>query len=228
MSDLGEVLGAVLAGLAHARRIADEESSVIAEYYRDNPLLEGMSLPRVRVPEMVLDLPVLIDSFDEGEPSVPASPQETRSKVQLELQKSVKANGVTLPKTFLDRVDREVQRELNKVQRRKGSRTYTAERTAKAVDRAFLNVVKADSVARFSADQQAAIRADLRAATVATAVKKPGRQPSLAVDVVTADVKDMAAAGNVARLRVTLKEEGLEWTVVEQPDGTVSRTLTPE
>jgi len=47
--------------LVHARRMADEETAAVAEYYKDNPLLEGMSLPRVRVPQLTIDMPITID-----------------------------------------------------------------------------------------------------------------------------------------------------------------------
>ena len=67
MADLGVLLGALISGVVHARRIADEESAAIAEHYKDNPLLSGMSIPRVRVPEVSIDIPMLIESQDEGE-----------------------------------------------------------------------------------------------------------------------------------------------------------------
>lgn len=61
MSELSEVLGALMISLVHARRLADEETAAVAEYYKDHPLLEGMSLPRVRVPELTIDMPLTID-----------------------------------------------------------------------------------------------------------------------------------------------------------------------
>ena len=45
MADIGQLVGTLLASLAHARRITDQETVAIAEYYKDNPLLEGMSVP---------------------------------------------------------------------------------------------------------------------------------------------------------------------------------------
>ena len=41
MAELSEVLGALMVSLVHARRMADEETAAVAEYYKDNPLLEG-------------------------------------------------------------------------------------------------------------------------------------------------------------------------------------------
>ena len=63
MSELSEVLGALMISLVHARRLADEETAAVAEYYKDNPLLEGMSLPRVRVPELTIDMPVTFEQY---------------------------------------------------------------------------------------------------------------------------------------------------------------------
>jgi len=66
MSDFAEVVGTLLAGLARARGTADEETAVLAEHYRKQPLLAGMSVPRVRVPEMMVELPVIVEAHEEG------------------------------------------------------------------------------------------------------------------------------------------------------------------
>jgi len=61
INELGEILGSVMTALVQARKIADMETAALAEFYKEHPLLEGMSLPRVRVPEMTLDVPVIIE-----------------------------------------------------------------------------------------------------------------------------------------------------------------------
>lgn len=67
MATLGELVGALVNSLSHARRLADEETVAIAEHYRNHPLLAGMSVPRVRIPEMRLDLPILLDDYGAGD-----------------------------------------------------------------------------------------------------------------------------------------------------------------
>ncbi|MGD9687394.1 MAG: hypothetical protein AB7U43_10530 [Desulfobacter sp.] len=44
----------------------------------------------------------------------------------------------------------------------------------------------------------------------------------------TAEVKDKSSNENVSRLTLTLKEEGMEWRVGQNDDGTMTRKLTPE
>ena len=51
---------------------------------------------------------------------------------------------------------------------------------------------------------------------------------SVMVSAVTAEVKDKATAANISRIRLTVTEEGLEWTSIEGADGARSHTLTPE
>lgn len=226
-SDLGEVLGTLLASLAHARRIADEESAAIAEHYRDTPLLEGMSLPRVRVPEMVVDLPVLIDEYKAAADSVPSPEPEIRAEARELLAEAAQAEKVKLPKLFLGRFERGMRVELGRLVSHKRPR-WSAEAVVKAADNAFLSALEKDTVRRFTEEQVVTVREDLRRRVASIELEKEGHPPSLAVTVVTSEVKERAAPSNVARLQMTLKEEGMEWTVVEQSDGSVRRVLTPE
>ena len=71
MPDLGDLMGLLVSGVARARRMADEESALIAEQYRRNPLLEGLSVPRVRIPEMTVELPLLLQAYEPGRAAVP-------------------------------------------------------------------------------------------------------------------------------------------------------------
>ena len=61
---LGDVIGAMLADVAKARVRADVEALRIAEAYSRDPLLKHLSVPRFRLPDMVVDLPVLVSGVD--------------------------------------------------------------------------------------------------------------------------------------------------------------------
>lgn len=230
MADLGEVLGTVLASLAHARRIADEQTAAIAEYYAQVPLLSGLSLPRVRVPEMVLELPVVIDSYASGEPGALPPADDMRAKARELMTSIAQEQGVALPAMFLDRFDRELRIEMVRwgLPEGRGGLSYSREALARALDGSFLRAVKQDEVKRFNRDQESHTRAELRRRLGSLLPAPDAKPPAFDVTVLTSDVKERADPRNVMRLRLTLREEGLEWTTVESPDGTVSRTLTPE
>jgi hypothetical protein len=140
MPDLSEILGAFLGSVAHARRLADQETVAIAQHYRSDPLLQGLSVPRVRLPEVVLELPVLVEGFRAA--SKPVPPRRRRGGV--------------------------------------------------------------------------------------VGCEPAGRPAGLEVTVVTDAIKERTNPASVTRLRLTLKEEGLEWTVTDRADGSARSVLTPE
>lgn len=227
MADLSEVLGALLASVTQARRIADEETAALAEHYGGTPLLDGMSLPRIRLPEVVLELPVLIEEFRVGAEEEPVSREAVKSALIDQLQTSAGRSGLSLPKVFLSRFERELAAGLAPYSGKR-PKALTAEGLARVVEAALLRAIEADAVRRFDDAQKKAALADLRRTAREAVAARTVRPPGIEVSVLTEAIKERTAPGNVSRLRMTLKEEGMEWTVVEQPDGSERRTLSPE
>lgn len=228
MADLGRLLGTLLGSLAHARRIADEETAAIAEYYKSNPLLEGMSLPRVRVPELVLDLPMIIEAHEEGEPNQLQEDAVIRQAVSEELHLVLEKEKLHLTQAVLKRFEQEVKIELDSLKAAgEYERGYPRELVVRAVDRAFSRALVSSSH-KIPQAQLRILSSALRVKASAVALKKEGTPARITASVISAEIKEKASAGNVVRLRVTMKEEGLEWTVGQNSDGTVSSKLTPE
>ena len=229
MPDVGRILGALISGVAHARRIADEESAAIAEYYKSNPLLEGMSVPRIRIPELVIDLPMIIEAQEDGQASVPQDDSVIRDAVVKELKLTADREKVRLTQALVDGFQRELKVELDNAKGAGGTGSgFYREATVRAVDKAFARTVGDGSQSKLSQAQMRALSSTLRVKAGASALKQEGLPPSITASVITSDVKDKAGAGNVVRLTVTMKEEGLEWSIGKNADGTTDRKLTPE
>jgi len=229
MSELGQVVGSLLSSLAHARRIADEETALIAEHYRNQPLLEGMSLPRVRVPELTIELPVLIEEEEPGKPEVLEDPRVIRRGVNARFVEAVEKEGVKLSKTVLERFDKRLAEAFREggITGDDGDR-HTHLDVEQAVERAFQRILKSDLSQRLTRTQATAVSKAIVQEAAALAVKEPRVLPSVKVIVRTADIKDKTDPANVTRIKLVLREEGLEWTANMQDDGSVERTLTPE
>ena len=45
---------------------------------------------------------------------------------------------------------------------------------------------------------------------------------------ITSEIKEGAGTANVTRIKLVLREEGLEWSTGENADGSTSRKLMPE
>jgi len=66
MPTLKDYLGSLLRDLNHARVIADVETANIAKVYAENDLLKHFSIPRMKIQETELTIPVAIDELDNS------------------------------------------------------------------------------------------------------------------------------------------------------------------
>lgn len=229
MPDLGDLLGLLVSGVTRARRMADEESALIAEQYRRNPLLEGLSVPRVRIPEMTVELPLLLQSYEAGRAAVP---NDAKKIVTVLLEQA--GESLTRLKLDLSKEDQaRLRGNLDRLVRTAVSSTSAAtgyrEAVSRAAQQALLDVLDAGGLrVKFSPAAVRDLLADLQLRALDVAEKTPAEPPRLQASILTAEVKDKADLGNAARIRMTLKEEGLEWTVHEAADGSHVRRLSPE
>ena len=231
-TDLGQLLGTLLASLAHARRIADEETAMIAEYYKDHPLLEGMSLPRIRVPEMTLDVPMLILSHESGSSNEPADTGTIVTGLAEELQGAAKREALDIDNQSIDLFAKELNREVERLRPQTPNHHFSREVVVRASERAFSSLIKRQQTERTSPhippDAQKRITADLRHRASQLALKKSGAPPLIEASITTAEVKEGASSGTVSHVKLVMKEEGLEWSVAEDENGSRTKTLTPE
>ena len=76
MPYLGDYLGHLISEVTMARMQADVEAVRIAELYASHPLLRTMPVPRFRLPEVQVDIPVVINELEpsneggSGTPSI--------------------------------------------------------------------------------------------------------------------------------------------------------------
>ncbi|MDU0353318.1 hypothetical protein RS130_04680 [Paraglaciecola aquimarina] len=231
MSELSEILGAVMISLVHARRLADEETAAVAEYYKDNPLLEGMSLPRVRVPELTIDMPV---TFEQHVPAKDAELDSTSNihKALMEQFKQSLDDEDILSKTksFQSTFDKESKLALEKladIQRTGGSR-ITREALLRSIDDAYAKSLKKNIANKeIPFEKTQIVNKSIRHKLSQVALKSSSSPQSLVTNATTSSVKESANAANSVRLQITLREEGLEWATSSQ-DGKIKNRLQPE
>jgi len=63
--DLSDFLGHILTEITRARVQADMESIRIAEMYANHDLLQHFPIPRVRLPEVEINLPVILGDIPQ-------------------------------------------------------------------------------------------------------------------------------------------------------------------
>ncbi len=225
MADLGDLLGSLMSGVIRARRMADEQTAALAEYYKSNPLLEGLSVPRIRIPELTIDMPMLIENHMEGQGGEMEDPAKIAHAVNAQLKTTLARNNIkvaaTFNRTFIDGVTRQL--ELVK----QSGAPIMKETVARSVQNAFAATLTKTKTP-LTATNKETIARDLRARVSTVSFAKEPVTPSIVANIKTADVKEQASNTSVVRLKITLKEEGLEWATQSSESGGVVRTLQPE
>ena len=225
MADLGDLLGSLMTGVIRARRMADEQTAALAEYYRSNPLLEGLSVPRIRIPELTIDMPFLIDSEVAGETGEMAEPAKIASALDAQLESTLLKHNIKPNPIFRKTFAVEVKNRLDSLME---TRTpIMGETIARAVQTAFAATLSKTRTHLNEAHKETIAR-DLRDKVSAVGIAKESVPPSIVANIRTSDVKEQSTSTSVVRLKITLKEEGLEWSTQAGSSGGVVHTLQPE
>ncbi len=227
MTDLGHVLGTLLASLAKARHIADLQTAEIAEEYRENPLLEGLSVPRIRVPELRIELPLLIEGEAEGSPGRLHDPEYIARKAVSAIHEELNADDLRLQTNIRQQLLKELSAGLTR--KAKPHATVTKETVARQAEHIARQVLLSTPLAeQLSEETLRAILAAVRRRIHETAEIAPPQSPGIKVNTISNEIKDHASPAVVARLTLAMREEGLEWEITRSDDGTTRRRLGPE
>jgi len=231
MSDLSEVLGAVMVSLVHARRMADEETAAVAEYYKDNPLLEGMSLPRVRVPELIIDMPLIFEKHIPAKDAQLNAPSVIHKSLMIQFKQSIADEDLTNDtKLFQEVFDKEAKLALQRIaeSQKVGGVRVTKEAVLRSVDDAFAKALKKSAANKeISFDKVNSVNKAVRFKVAQVALKTFSSPIAFTANATTSAVKEATTAANTVRLQITLREEGLEWSTSMQ-DGKLTSRLQPE
>ena len=228
--DLGTLVGSLLAEITRARLAADVEAARVANLYQTDPMLSQMPIPRFRLPEVHVTLPLVIDDLS-GEDSTavqPALPSTAKRKKMVSA--SMKYAGFRLSPderaAVLKGLDDEVARiEAGPTRALRGS--HQASRLSNTVDRALAKASAGRRKPlsplvrkRFADAIRLAVQDDLNEQLTA--------QHRLRVLPRTQDVHMIGDSANVMQLRLTISEEAYEMTLGEDADGQTIERYGPE
>ncbi len=225
MADLGDVIGALMTGIIRARRIADEQTAALAEHYRGNPLLQGLSVPRIRIPELKIEMPVIVEGQTVDQASQMADAAVLASAAYAQVKETLARRKLVMPSAFSRSFSLEAKRKLIALMK------STAPASREAVVRCLQEVSSSSlqkSNPKLSAADLDAIAKDIRKKISAAALAKEAVGAQILANVRTADVKEQTSTTNVVRITITLKEEGLEWATQASESGGVISTLQAE
>jgi hypothetical protein len=232
MPYLGDYLGQLLSEISIARLQADLETVRLAELYASHPLLRTMPVPHVRLPELSLELPVIVKDAEaprEGETTrggVPLAEMRkvfdktliahlAKAEIELSAEERSKLRTVLKERMAAHDLANETSIDVHGVA---DDLTSTAVRVVAEI-RGPLGALAPEAVPKFEAELRETVRREF--------LKLRTPPPRLMVLVTTAEVREAGSTESLTRLRLTVAEQGVEWTTIES-EGIRRDRLVPE
>lgn len=219
MPNLGDYLGVLLSEITVARMHADLEAVRVAELYAGHPLLRHMPVPRFRLPDVEIDIPVAIGEMAEPASGAPLRGAPTMSEIRRTFDKALAAWA----KEERIRLSAQVKGNLKSaLDDKEAGIARSAEITANArgvADELSAAVLTAltDVGGPLATKEPAEVNARvarLTAAARAEFVRLEKPPPRLNVMVTTAEIREAGPSEIVTRLRLKMTEEAVEWTTI--------------
>lgn len=235
MPTLNEYLGGLFSSITDARVMADVQTVQVAEQYAKHDLLKHFSVPRMRISDIELTIPVAIEGLTErvGYQLDPIGNAEFKRVNARELARLV---GYTeLPPiaaqklmTALDgriaalveqiKAEGDIQKPIMTFADRVVADLFEIGTEAKLHEGKFPDGYRQDEITKFTSE--------LGIGLVAGVVDKPVLD-QLTVIAESHRLREQRPE-DVIRIRMKVSEDGMEWQTLQRDDGSIERKLLPE
>lgn len=239
MTDLSDFLGGLVSGISHARLNSDIESVKIAEIYAQDPLLQNLSVPRMRIDTVELSIPVAMEGIKEKK-EVVYEISDTSKLLEISYAVLLKSLSTgSLPAQLSNELKKFLEESTRVMVDR--TRTNPAEEpllnytttVALFVTRLSDTIFKQLKRKPLSADEQFNLQKDI-VEKLRSALKeqvsisyREKKADSLNVIVEAARLREIKPE-NIIMIKMKVSEQGLEWIKMENSKGEVISKLTPE
>jgi hypothetical protein len=223
MPKLGDYIGHLLSEITIARMQADLEAVRVAELYADHPLLRYMPVPRFRMPNVEMDVPIVVKELE-----LPDDKSSCANPPVAEIRKVF--DGVIISILAKEKItlSAAVQLKLKTVLDERVVALTRPTEIAIDVNRVSLDfsvnavkvlgeVIKPEKRAEF----EEKLKDSLRIESI-----KICRPPTrLNVLVTTAEIREAGPNEVITHLRLKISEEAFEWTTIESDEGRKDRLV---
>ncbi len=221
--NLGKLLGRLVADLSVARAQADIEATQLAELYEKHELLKHFPVPRIRLKETQLDIPLIIKSTEKISPDNDASAETDKAGFSERLRSA--GREIIVSSGLSERRKAVALRDWDALKSREKNRRYLIQRSEEDISREYAQHLVQSLVKQGLAQKRAEeAKADLLAKSISAKKEKFAKMDSVMVGITSAELKE-ADPGTIVRIKLTVVEEGMEWAARDD-DG--PRMLVPE
>ncbi len=232
MPYLGDYLGQLLSEITIASMQADLEAVRLAELYAGHPLLRHMPVPHFRLPDVEIEVPIVIKQMEEQTPETPIrgapNVEELRKTFNEVLEKQLEKTNIRLTSDIEKKLKAALDENI----------AVAAQPPEVAVDVKHIADSLAKLTSRLLSSQKVAFEstgaksvenfeAELKEAARVEFLKLRRPPPRLLALVTTGELREAGPSENLTRFRLKITEQAVEWTTIES-EGQKQDRLVPE
>ncbi|MCG3207123.1 MAG: hypothetical protein FOGNACKC_00723 [Anaerolineae bacterium] len=230
MPNLGDFLGHILAETTIARMHADLEALRVADLYASHPLLRHMPVPRFRLSDFEIDLPVVIDQMDEAKDDKlylrgGIIKEQIDGAFTRALSAQLLKHDIRVPSDLLKNIGDIVKQRIESLTAVKEI-AVDASRVASDLTKSVTQLIL-KSGGDFDRERLRLFSDELRNAARLEILAERTPVPRLQVLVTTREIKEAGSPEINGRLKLQIYEDCVEWALIERDDETLER-LVPE
>lgn len=237
MPKLNEYLGGLLSSFTKAKILSDLQTAQVAEQYAKHHLLKHFSVPRMKIEDVEMTIPIALDQMEESDQPEPMPIDKSRINT-LMYQEVLSTLGLrTLPKTMSTNVRNFISQETQMMEDRikVNADESVLKSYADIVTKYVISLEKDLPQAANKTEgmkRKMALRAlpDKLQKTLLPEIEKEREQTDfqdLNVIVESHKLKDIKSE-NIIHIKLKISEDGMEWDRSENSDGEVTSKLIPE
>lgn len=229
MPYLGDFLGLLMAEVTRSRMHADQEAIRVAQLYASDTYLKHFPVPRFRMPQLNVTVPVAVESAETIEDTGIAHGVIDKARIWPVLREVLDAEldrtRLTLPDDARSRIERTIAERVVRLEEATGLSVLESRAVAARLSEvALAEFPSADDLRGRGIDiEHLRTRFNDRLERAFVQIQMP--PPRLSVLVTPTQLKD--AGANVINLNLSVSEDAVEWVIVDEL-GTPAPRLVPE
>jgi hypothetical protein len=220
MPQLGDYIGMLLSEVTIARMQADIETVRLSELYSSHPLLKNFPIPRFRLPNIEMDIPVVIKKMEEsstgelprGTPTLP----ELRKSYDELLINTLKEREITLKPEMLSKLKVELDKKMSLLSKPREI-CFDVKRIADEFTNSTFEILSEFGISKdlLSSKLESNIRESVQLEFLN--LRKPVNRLNVLIN--TSEIKEAGPNDIITQIHLKITEEAYELTSIESSEG---------
>ena len=232
MTKLNEIIGSIVSSLADAKMMSDVQTAKIAQAYSEHHLLQHFSVPRMRIDDIELTIPIAVESgYEKVKITYEELDIEQFNSIVYRILTSLPSNTLIFSATLPQSIQQEISRQTNILESdvKKALNLTPLESFSRNIVNYYIDAISGinlDSKERFDRSEISG-SLEKQLTEQFKMVREEKTLETLDVIVEAHRLREFRSE-NIVHIKIKMSESGMEWNIFEDAEGNVKKKLLPE